>query len=128
VQAHHRRRAARSRRPNDPRRPRDRLRRQRALKTVFLVNPASANGSTGRRWPEIAHRAATAGLTGDTLFSQAPGQLIQLARDAAAGGAELLVVVGGDGSLNEVANGIAEQAQVELAVIARGTGWDFARS
>ena len=26
--------------------------------TVFLVNPASANGSTGRRWPEIARRRA----------------------------------------------------------------------
>jgi diacylglycerol kinase (ATP) len=36
-------------------------------------------------------------------------------------------VVGGDGSVNEVANGIAER-DVEIAVIARGTGWDFARS
>jgi diacylglycerol kinase (ATP) len=35
--------------------------------------------------------------------------------------------VGGDGSVNEVANGIA-QRNLELAVIARGTGWDFARS
>ena len=32
---------------------------------VFVVNPASANGSTGRRWPEIARRAAAAGLEGD---------------------------------------------------------------
>jgi diacylglycerol kinase (ATP) len=40
----------------------------------------------------------------------------------------LLVVVGGDGSVNEVVNGIAERDGVELAVIARGTGWDFARS
>ncbi len=43
------------------------------------------------------------------------------------GGAKQLVVVGGDGSVNEVANGIA-QRDVEIAVIARGTGWDFARS
>src|SRR6266699_2186524 len=43
-------------------------------------------------------------------------------------GAELLVVVGGDGSVNEVANGIAGRSGVEIAVIARGTGWDFARS
>jgi diacylglycerol kinase (ATP) len=42
-------------------------------------------------------------------------------------GAGLLVVVGGDGSVNEVANGVA-QRDVELAVIPRGTGWDFARS
>ena len=32
----------------------------------LLVNPASANGSTGRRWPEIAHLAAEAGLVGET--------------------------------------------------------------
>jgi diacylglycerol kinase (ATP) len=38
------------------------------------------------------------------------------------------VVVGGDGSVNEVVNGIAGRDGVEVAVIARGTGWDFARS
>jgi diacylglycerol kinase (ATP) len=38
------------------------------------------------------------------------------------------VVVGGDGSVNEVVSGIAGRAGVELAVIPRGTGWDFARS
>jgi YegS/Rv2252/BmrU family lipid kinase len=37
------------------------------------------------------------------------------------------VVVGGDGSVNEVANGVAGR-DVELAVIARGTGWDFVRT
>src|SRR4029453_13944990 len=96
--------------------------------TVFLVNPASANGSTGRRWAEMAHRAATRGLEGDTLFSQGPGQLGDLARQAADGGATLLVVVGGDGSVNEVANGLAGRDDVEIAVIPRGTGWDFVRT
>jgi YegS/Rv2252/BmrU family lipid kinase len=37
-------------------------------------------------------------------------------------------VVGGDGSVNEVANGIAGLGGVEIAVIARGTGWDFVRT
>ncbi|MFL6014460.1 MAG: diacylglycerol/lipid kinase family protein [Gaiellaceae bacterium] len=96
--------------------------------TVFLVNPASDNGATGRRWPEIARQAVTRGLEGDTLFSERPGQLATLARDAAEGGAELLVVVGGDGSVNEVANGIAGREGVEVAVIPRGTGWDFVRT
>jgi diacylglycerol kinase (ATP) len=67
-------------------------------------------------------------LTGDTLFSRAPGELAELARRATDDGAELLVVVGGDGSVNEVVNGIAGRAGIELAVIPRGTGWDFARS
>jgi diacylglycerol kinase (ATP) len=97
--------------------------------TVFLVNPASANGSTGRRWPEIAHKAAGAGLEGDALISERHGHLAELAREAALGGARLLVIVGGDGSINEVANGIAGLPDPPaLALIPRGTGGDFVRS
>jgi len=97
--------------------------------TVFLVNPASANGSTGRRWPELARRAAAAGLEGATLFSERQGHLAELAREAALDGAELLVVVGGDGSVNEVANGLAGLGrQPEVAIVPRGTGWDFSRT
>ena len=96
---------------------------------LFLVNPASGNGEAGKRWPEIAHRAATRGLEGDARFSERPGHLAELAREAALEGAELLVVVGGDGSVNEVANGLAGlTAAPELAVVARGTGWDFVRT
>ncbi len=61
------------------------------------------------------------------MFSERPGQLGELAAQAVDDGAKLLVVVGGDGSMNEVANGIA-QRDVEVAVIARGTGWDFIRT
>jgi diacylglycerol kinase (ATP) len=95
---------------------------------VFLVNPASAGGATGRRWPEIAHRAAALGLAGDALISEEPGHLAVLAEEAVRSGATRLVVVGGDGSVNEVVNGIAETHDVELAVIPRGTGWDFVRT
>ena len=96
---------------------------------VFLVNPASANGSTGRRWPEMARRAAAAGLQGGALLSQRPGHLAELAREAALDGARLLVVVGGDGSVHEVANGLAGLADPpEVAIVTRGTGWDFVRT
>ena len=92
------------------------------------MNPAAAGGTTGKRWPEIAHRAAQRGLDGDALISERPGQLTALAADAVAGGATRLVVVGGDGSVNEVVNGITDAHGVELAVIPRGTGWDFVRT
>ena len=94
--------------------------------TVFLVNPASANGSTRRAWPEIAHRAAALGLEGDVLFSERPGQLRELAAQAAEH-AGLVVVVGGDGSLNEAAAGLVGTG-AELALIPRGTGVDFVRT
>jgi len=43
-------------------------------------------------------------------------------------GAGLLVVFGGDGTVHEVVNGIAGREGVDLAVVPRGTGWDFART
>jgi len=95
--------------------------------TVFLVNPASGNGSTGRRWPELARRASALGLDGETLFSERAGQLGELARAAVDAGAKLVVAVGGDGTLNEVANGVVG-GNADLATIPLGTGMDFVRT
>jgi diacylglycerol kinase (ATP) len=93
---------------------------------VFLVNPASANGATGRRWPALEARARALGLQGRSLLSERPGHLQELAAQAAEDGS-LLVVVGGDGTLNEVVNGAAGRA-AEVAVIPAGTGRDFGRT
>ncbi|HZB85888.1 MAG TPA: diacylglycerol kinase family protein [Gaiellaceae bacterium] len=99
------------------------------MSVVFVVNPASGNGSTRRRWPEIAHRAAQAGLHGEALLSERPGQVAELAQRAAEDGAELVVAVGGDGTVNEAANGlIAAGRETELAILPRGTGTDFVRT
>lgn len=107
----------------------DRLARPRVPRAVFLVNPASDNGRTGRRWSELAHRAASAGLEGEARFSERPLHLSELAREAADGGADLLVAVGGDGTVNEVVNGILAASRVpELAVVPIGTGMDFVRT
>jgi YegS/Rv2252/BmrU family lipid kinase len=91
--------------------------------TLFLVNPASGNGATGRRWPALQRRAAELGLTGDVVLSERPGHLAEAARDAKG----LIVVVGGDGTVNEVVNGIAGTG-AEIAVLPNGTGQDFGRT
>jgi YegS/Rv2252/BmrU family lipid kinase len=67
------------------------------------------------------------GLSGETLFSDRPGHLIELARNAVESGAKLVVAAGGDGTLNEVVNGIAG-SDAELATIPLGTGMDFGRT
>jgi YegS/Rv2252/BmrU family lipid kinase len=98
---------------------------------VFVVNPAAANGSTGRRWPEIARRAADLGLVGNALLSERPGQIADLVERATLDGAHLVVAVGGDGTVNEAVNGLMRvdaERRPELATVARGTGKDFARS
>ena len=104
-----------------------------APEVAFLVNPASANGSTGRRWPEIARLAADGGLVGETLFSEGPGHLTALVERAAADGARLVVAVGGDGTVNEAVCGLMRLRErgsepPELAVLPRGTGTDFVRT
>ena len=118
-------------------RPDDRARARRghlrealsAADTVFLVNPASDNGATGKRWPELAHRAAQLGLEGETRFSERPGHLMELAREAADGGAELVVAVGGDGTMNETVNGLLRAGRsAALATLPIGTGMDFVRT
>jgi diacylglycerol kinase (ATP) len=100
---------------------------------VFIVNPASANGSTRRRWPEIARRAAEAGVVGRALLSERPGQIPELVERAAGDGAALVVAVGGDGTVNEAVNGLMRLREQgaempELALLPRGTGTDFVRT
>ena len=58
------------------------------------------------------------------MLSEFPGHLAQAARD---GEDSLLIVIGGDGTVNEVANGIAG-TDAELAVLPCGTGQDFGRT
>src|SRR2546425_8814290 len=95
--------------------------------TVFLVNPASDGGATGRRWPEIARRAAAVGLSGDALFSEDVGHLRELAAEAVSRGAQRVIAVGGDGTVMEAVNGLAGTS-AELAIIPRGSGGDFCRT
>ena len=64
-------------------------------------------------------------------MSTGPGGLADLARAAADDGAELLVAVGGDGTVHEVANGLLRSSRrplPELGILARGTGDDFVRA
>jgi YegS/Rv2252/BmrU family lipid kinase len=60
-------------------------------------------------------------------MSTAPGELGEIAARAAQE-YELLVAVGGDGTVNEIVNGIAGVVGPELAIVPRGTGRDFART
>ena len=79
--------------------------------------PSSRAGRWLRAWRET--RCSASG----------PGTCRSSHAKAALGGVGLLVVVGGDGSVNEVANGLVGiGTQPDLAVIARGTGWDFVRT
>jgi len=100
---------------------------------AVIVNPASSNGKTRRRWPRI-ERALREGLGDlDVRLTAARGDATRLAREALEGGARLVVSVGGDGTNNEVLCGFVDEhganlfPNVELGLVASGTGGDFCR-
>jgi YegS/Rv2252/BmrU family lipid kinase len=79
---------------------------------------------TGKRWPELRRRASELGLRGEEVLSEFPGHLAQVAGESQG---SLLVVIGGDGTVNEVVNGVAG-TEAEIAVLPGGTGQDFGRT
>jgi YegS/Rv2252/BmrU family lipid kinase len=65
----------------------------------------------------------------DVESTDRPGHAIDIAREAAQRGAPLVIAVGGDGTLNEVANGVLEAGgATPIGFIGQGTGGDFRRT
>jgi diacylglycerol kinase (ATP) len=97
-------------------------------KTCIIVNPNA--GSAG----EIEHlEEALGNLPGTALlFTEKEGDAREMAAEAARGGADLVVAAGGDGTLNEVVNGLVglgkSFSRARLGLLPLGTGNDFARS
>jgi diacylglycerol kinase (ATP) len=103
------------------------------FRSLVIVNPASAAGATGRRWDRIANRLRLSLGDFDHVVTRAPREATTLSRAALRDGFEMVVSVGGDGTLNEVVGGFFENSvavapEAVLGVVALGTGCDFARS
>lgn len=98
-----------------------------------IFNPRANAGRTGRRWPDIARRLASAGFDVTAHETAAPGDATRLAREALASGAETIVAVGGDGTIHEVANGFFEggaptHPQARLGIVPGGSGSDLIKT
>ena len=101
------------------------------LHTKVIVNPVAGAYSTRRKWPIISRLLRRIGISFDFEYTEGVGHAIELARAAASDGYRYLVAVGGDGTVNEVANGIlysTNAPSTALGVVSTGTGSDFARS
>ncbi len=96
-----------------------------------IVNPAAGAGKTGRLWPRLREMFRGHGLRFEHELTEAPGHATELAREAVARGHELVVSVGGDGTINEVVNGFYIAGSVNgtaLGIVATGTGSDYVRT
>ncbi|WP_167614899.1 diacylglycerol/lipid kinase family protein [Maribellus sediminis] len=102
-------------------------------KWIVILNP-HAGGSKGRRdQKEIEKSLKKEGFTYELLISEYPKHAIQLAQDAVEQGATQIIIAGGDGTLNEVLNGIfrsnaSHKNEVVTGVIPVGTGNDWIRT
>lgn len=95
---------------------------------LLIVNPNSAGGATGRMWSSIAADFRAHFGPFITVFTESSGQGTDIARDAADAGHRFVIACGGDGTINEVVNGILDSGKdVELGVLPSGTGGDFRR-
>jgi diacylglycerol kinase (ATP) len=104
--------------------------------SLIIVNPAAGGGKAGREWPSISSQLTADGLKHETIFTQGSGDATTMCRDALRRGVRRVIVAGGDGTLNETANGFFDgtgvhsrpPARASLGIIPLGTGSDFARS
>lgn len=96
---------------------------------LVIVNPKSAAGATESRWAEIAADFRTHFGAFQVAFTKKHGDGIVLAKRGAAQGRKFIIACGGDGTINEVANGILESnPEIELGILPSGTGGDFRKT
>ena len=98
-----------------------------------IVNPVSGGGKGLGDFPKISHLLRENGIEHDPAFTEHRHHATELSVEAVNRGYRKIIVVGGDGTLNEVVNGLFIQKQCEpkeilIGVIAVGTGNDWVRT
>jgi len=99
-----------------------------------IVNPFSARGKTGERWHLLKEIIRHHFKEYKYIFTEKPMQATHIVRDLLKDGADLIIGVGGDGTLNEITNGYfhhdshhAINHEASISIIPSGTGSDFIR-
>jgi YegS/Rv2252/BmrU family lipid kinase len=99
---------------------------------LIIVNPNAGNGKGKKDWDRISGLLEKNGISFEAKFTEKKGQAIEFARESTGTGFRKIISVGGDGTLNEVVNGIFTQdncspREVVVGMIPVGTGNDWGR-
>ncbi len=102
-------------------------------KVHVIVNPLSARGRTEKRWVFIKDIIKYYFKEFKYIFTEKPFQATEIAKDLLKQGYNLIIGVGGDGTLNEIVNGYFSStdnpinSEASIGIIPSGTGSDFIR-
>jgi diacylglycerol kinase (ATP) len=97
----------------------------------FVVNPAAGGGRGRRVWADLGGRLTSLGVNFAFEETTGRGAATAIAQRAARAGWPLVVALGGDGTVNEVVNGLVDasgRARATLGVVAAGRGRDVCRN
>ena len=100
-------------------------------KALIIYNLAAGKGLAEKKLPQVRALLDQAGFEYELVTTNQPGDAILLARQAAEGGIKLVIAAGGDGTVNEVVNGLMQanlngSDRPALGVLPVGRGNDFA--
>jgi diacylglycerol kinase family enzyme len=95
-----------------------------------IVNPNAGNGKGRKDWDRISDILDKNDITFNVKTTQRKGHATEFARELIAGGYRKIISIGGDGTLNEIINGIFTQdhcpaTEIILSLIPVGTGNDW---
>ena len=103
-------------------------------KWLVVVNPKASVGKSGKDWPQIRQILINEGIEFDDVLTEYPRHAIEIVRNAIVEkGYRKFIAVGGDGTNNEVINGIFTQdtmptTEITMAAMPIGTGNDWRRT
>jgi YegS/Rv2252/BmrU family lipid kinase len=102
-------------------------------RTLLVVNPRSQNGTLGKRWPKLSQQVRRHLGSFEEAFTKGPMDATRIAREAIRDGVDIVVAIGGDGTINEVANGFFEDGEAirpaaSMGILPFGTGGDFRKT
>jgi YegS/Rv2252/BmrU family lipid kinase len=97
-----------------------------------IVNPNAGNGKGRKDWTRISDILGKNDIGFNVMTTQRKGHATEFTRELIAGGYRKIISIGGDGTLNEIVNGIFTQShcpstEIMLSLIPVGTGNDWGR-
>lgn len=96
-------------------------------KWVFIINPAAGNGSAKDIVPKLEQMISRYKISAELVYTEGSGHATEISEAYIKKGFKYFIAIGGDGTMNEMAQPLIERKGVIAGIIPSGTGNDFAQ-